>query len=89
VTDEGLRRVASLNKLTELSLYECQFVTDVGLRHLSHLHNLRKLNLTGCETSQAAEAELRWRVPGLLIEHELSSDEDSDAESTAPSSTSL
>ena len=55
-------------------------VMDAGLQHLSDLKQLSLLNLSYCDTSEAAEEELRQQIPGLSIEHERSDEEDSDAE---------
>jgi hypothetical protein len=56
-------------------------VKDAGLQHLSDLKQLTLLNLSYCDTSKAAEEELRQQIPGLSIQHEhLSDEEDSDAE---------
>jgi hypothetical protein len=83
VTNDGLRAVAELTSLIHLAfnLWGCSLVTDVGLQHLSDLKQLTLLGVSFCDTSEAAEEELRQQIPGLSIEHEHPSDEeDSDAE---------
>lgn len=69
-----------LPALRTLNLSECAAATDAGLRHLLHNTSLTRLSLTGCETSQAAEDELRRQIPGLVIEHPRTLDEGDDAE---------
>jgi hypothetical protein len=69
VTSEGVRAIAGLTNLTHLYLISCA-VTDVGLQHLiSSLKKLCHINLSQCNTSEAAEEELRRQIPGLTIEH--------------------
>ena len=76
VTDVGVRAVAGLTKLTRLFLLSTS-VTDAGLQHLHSLKNLAYIDLSFCDTSEAAEEELRQQIPGLYIRHD-ESDEDSE-----------
>jgi hypothetical protein len=39
------------------------------LRHLSGLNKLTRLGLHYCNTSKAADEELRRQIPGLKIQH--------------------
>jgi Leucine-rich repeat (LRR) protein len=75
VTNEGLRTVAGLTSLTELNLSSSK-LTDVVLRRLSGLKQLKFLNLSYCDTSKAAEVALCRQIPGLVIVHEDSSEEE-------------
>ena len=49
-TDEGLKHLSGLTKLTHLELYNAQ-VSDDGLKHLSGLTNLKGLGLTNTQVS--------------------------------------
>lgn len=63
VTDEGLRHVGRLTRLTELHL-ENTGVTDAGLAHLSGLKHLEYLNLYGTNVSDAGVEHLKT-LPNL------------------------
>lgn len=53
VTDEGLKHIGKLARLTHLNLSRTQ-ITDKGLEHLSGLRSLQHLNLYGTGVSNAA-----------------------------------
>jgi serine/threonine protein kinase len=57
VTDDGLRKLAGLTHLEQLSLSKMP-VTEAGLKHLAGLKRLRELYLSDTEISDSAGAEL-------------------------------
>ena len=48
ITDEGLRHIATMEKLKALLLQGCKRITDKGLVHLAGMKNLEGLDLRGC-----------------------------------------
>jgi hypothetical protein len=66
VTDAGLKEVARLKNLQELSLYATR-VTDMGLKELAGLTNLRALDLSKAKVTGAGLKELRKALPGCTI----------------------
>jgi hypothetical protein len=78
ITDEGVRCLSNSPALKELYLDDCRRITDVALRHLSGLKTLIRIDLTYCNTSDAAEEELRRQIPGLVTVHERFDDEGSE-----------
>ena len=69
ITDQGIMAVAGLTDLIHLSIDRTS-VTNAGLRHLSSLKNLTYIDFSFCNTSEAAEEELRQQIVGLHIVHE-------------------
>jgi hypothetical protein len=57
VTDEGIRRLATLTDLCELDLSGCA-IGDAALEVVRHLPNLRRINLSGTHVSDAGIAQL-------------------------------
>lgn len=70
ITNEGLRHLAGLVKLTELDL-SGQAITDTGLEHLKGLSTLRKLVLQEVPgVTEAGTAGLQEAIEELDIEHD-------------------
>jgi uncharacterized protein (TIGR02996 family) len=66
ITDEGLRHLAGLKKLTVLNL-KGQAVTDAGLVHLRALKKLEHLELTGTQVTARGAEELLAFLPAASI----------------------
>jgi hypothetical protein len=68
VTAEGLEALASLTRLTDLDLFQCQprFVSDKSLRAtLALLTGLTRLDLSGCEIGSLTKHGLAAAVAPL------------------------
>jgi uncharacterized protein (TIGR02996 family) len=66
ITDDGLRNLAHLKRLTVLSL-EGQSVTDAGLMHVLGLKKLEYLELSGTQATVAGASELLAFLPKVSI----------------------
>lgn len=64
ITDDGLRSLAALNELEELSLHAPQ-LTDACLVHLRGLKRLKSLSIEGSKITPEGKAELRKFLPDL------------------------
>lgn len=68
VTDAGLKELAGLKDLKELSLLSTQ-VTDAGLHELAGFKSLQKLNLFRTKASDVGVANLQRALPACEIIH--------------------
>ena len=68
ITDAGLKEVAKMEKLTNLSLYGCDQITDAGLKELAKLKQLEGLVLVDTKITKAGVAELQKALPKCRIE---------------------
>jgi hypothetical protein len=66
-TDEGLRAVAKVSSLTELTIRSAQ-ITDEGLLVLADLKGLTRLTVSGKQITATGIEALRERMPGCGIE---------------------
>jgi hypothetical protein len=66
ITDEALRHLEPLQKLTHLQLYGTA-ITDAGLEHLKGLPNLQQVSLEGSDATRAGAEKLRAARPGLRV----------------------
>ena len=66
ITDEALRHLQPLQKLTHLQLYGTA-ITDAGLDHLKALPNLTQLSLDGSDVTRKGAEKLREARPGLRV----------------------
>jgi beta-lactamase regulating signal transducer with metallopeptidase domain len=66
ITDEALRHLEPLHKLTHLQLYGTG-VTDAGLEHLKVLASLKQVSLQGSDVTPEGARKLRAARPGLLV----------------------
>jgi hypothetical protein len=67
VTDSGLKELAGLQELRELSL-RFSPITDVGLKELVGLKSLRKVEIGETKVTDAGVAELQKALPDCKIE---------------------
>jgi len=67
ITDEGLKELAKLKKLTELSLYGRKQITDAGLKELAKLSHLDVLWLSETQVTKAGVAQLHKELPKCRI----------------------
>jgi len=65
-TDDGLKHLADLAKLQELTIRGTH-ITDAGLVHLQGLKNLKKLNVNDTSVSPQGVNELRKHLPGCDV----------------------
>ena len=49
ITDEGLKYIATIKTVKQLSLRSCTGITDEGLRNLTGMPNLQTLDLRNCQ----------------------------------------
>ena len=67
-SDDQLRRLAPLQKLTILSLVNGSSLSDAGLEHLRPLTNLKILGLRNTQVTSAGVAKLQQALPNCKIE---------------------
>ena len=64
VTDDGMKKLAGLTKLSSLTL-QCPQITNAGLVHLRELKNLTHLDLKDASVTQEGIGELKKSLPKL------------------------
>ena len=62
ITDEGMLRLKSAPKITDLNLFYAEWVTDQGLTAIRDWKHLKRLNLRGTRISDAT-LEVVSRIP--------------------------
>ena len=67
LTDDGLRSLEHLSKLTELNLGWCTQITDAGIPSMVKLSTLSRLTLSGTKVSPQGILNLREKLPGCVI----------------------
>ena len=67
ITDEGLKELVKLKKLTELILFGCKQITDAGLKELARLTHLDVLWLSETQVTKAGVVKLQKALPKCRI----------------------
>ena len=67
ITDEGLKELTKLKKLTELILFGCKQITDAGLKELARLTHLDVLWVSETRVTKAGVVKLQKALPKCKI----------------------
>ena len=67
ITNEGLKELAKLKKLTELILFGCKQITDAGLKELARLTHLDVLWVSETRVTKAGVVKLQKALPKCKI----------------------
>jgi Leucine-rich repeat (LRR) protein len=67
LSSSGMKALARIHTLEQVSLYNCKRIDDAALGILSELPQLRWLDVKGTQVTGAAVAQLKERRPKLTI----------------------